>query len=68
MTKKKSNGQTYQELKLELDNILAKLQHPDTDIDEAVALHAQGQEVLERLNSYLQKIADASEISINRLD
>ena len=66
--KKTNDGQSYQELKQALDAILAKLQHPDTDIDAAITLHAEGQKVLNQLDVYLQKIADSNEIKIKKID
>lgn len=65
--KKTDDTKSYQELKQALDEILVKLQHPDTDIDEAMSLHAEGQKVLSRLDAYLQKIADTSEIDIKKV-
>ena len=59
-----AKAQSYQELKTELDNILAELQHEDTDIDKAVELHKQGRKVLKELETYLQKIADNAELDI----
>ncbi len=44
---------SYKELKAELDRILAALQHPDTDVDEALELHKQGQKALDALEKYL---------------
>ncbi len=57
MTKKQ---QSYQDLKQALDAILLKLQDENTDIDEAVTLHAEGQKILKELDAYLQRIADQS--------
>lgn len=65
--KKTEDNKSYQELKQSLDEILIKLQHPDTDIDEAMALHAEGQKILSRLDAYLKKIADSSEIDIKKI-
>lgn len=65
---KKTDGkQSYQELKQALDEILIKLQNPETDIDEAMKLHSEGQKILARLDAYLQKIADMAEIDIKKV-
>ena len=61
MTSTPKNPQTYQELKAELDSILDKLQHEDTDIDEALKLHKAGQEILKKIEAYLGKAAKESE-------
>lgn len=45
----------YQALKLQLDDILAKLQDDELDIDEAAKLYAQGQKVVAELEVYLTK-------------
>ncbi len=66
--KKTNDSQSYQELKKSLDEILIKLQHPDTDIDAAITLHAEGQKVLNELDTYLNKIASNSEIKIKKID
>lgn len=60
--KQTNDKQSYQELKHLLDEILLKLQNEDTDIDEAITLHADGQKILSQLDAYLQKIADTAEI------
>jgi exonuclease VII small subunit len=65
---KTNKGQSYQELKQALDAVLAKLQHPDTDIDAAITLHAEGQKVLNQLDAYLQTIAASTEIKIKKID
>lgn len=46
----------YQELKDELEAVLAQLQHEDTDIDEAVELHKKGQKILKQLEEYLGEV------------
>jgi exodeoxyribonuclease VII small subunit len=57
---KKSPGpeKSYQQLKDELEEILNKLQHEDTDIDQAIELHKNGRQVLAQLEAYLKKITD----------
>ena len=49
MTKK-----SYKQLQAELDEILAKLQSSDLDIDDALDLYKQGQSLLSALEDYLQ--------------
>lgn len=51
---KADEKKSYQELKNELEAILEQLQHEDTDIDSAIALHKKGQDVLKQLESYLK--------------
>ena len=50
-----ADSKSYQELKAELDEILEKLQHEDTDIDEAMKLHKQGKETVKKSELYLNK-------------
>jgi exodeoxyribonuclease VII small subunit len=45
----------YQDLKQQLDEILAKLQDDELDVDEAAKLYAQGQKVVAELETYLTK-------------
>lgn len=52
MTTKKLDFKT---LNARLDEILAKLQSDDLDIDEAVSLYEQGIEVTKQLETYLQQ-------------
>lgn len=44
----------YQTLSAELDNVLAKLQDPDVQVDEAVALYEQGTKLIAQLEKQLQ--------------
>jgi exodeoxyribonuclease VII small subunit len=44
----------YQVLSAELDEILARLQDPATDVDEALKLHEHGQVVIKELEAYLK--------------
>lgn len=48
---------SYKELKQELDAILVRMQQEDTDIDEAMKLHEQGQAIHKQMDTYLAKIA-----------
>jgi exodeoxyribonuclease VII small subunit len=50
MTKK----QDYQALNTRLDEVLAALQSPEVSIDEAIALHKEGTELVKALQSYLE--------------
>jgi exodeoxyribonuclease VII small subunit len=43
----------YQALSLELDEVLAKLQHPDVRVDEAVTLYEQGLKLIDKLEKHL---------------
>ena len=45
---------TYQELKAELDTILAQLQTDDFDIDEALKLYERGIEITKQLETQLK--------------
>lgn len=55
---------TYRQLKDQLDEVLNKLQHEDTDIDEALILHKKGQELLKELEVYLGKAAKKADITL----
>jgi exodeoxyribonuclease VII small subunit len=43
----------YQELSLELDEVLAKLQQPNVQVDDAVKLYEQGLALIEQLEKQL---------------
>ncbi|HYH74325.1 MAG TPA: exodeoxyribonuclease VII small subunit [Candidatus Saccharimonadales bacterium] len=45
----------YQQLSLELDEVLAKLQQPDIQVDTAVALYEQGLKLISQLEDHLQQ-------------
>lgn len=45
--------QTYQELSEALDVVLARLQAPDIQVDEAVSLYEEGLKLLAKLESVL---------------
>jgi exodeoxyribonuclease VII small subunit len=53
----------YQALSLELDEVLAKLQQPAIQVDEAVKLYEQGLKLIDQLEAQLQ----AAENKIERL-
>jgi exodeoxyribonuclease VII small subunit len=44
----------YQALSIELDEVLAKLQQPNVQIDEAVKLYEKGLQLIEQLEKHLQ--------------
>lgn len=52
----------YQDLKGQLDDIIAKLQDEDLDIDTAIKLHEQGQKVVAELEKYLDKTKHSFEV------
>lgn len=51
MTKKA----TYSALRKELDDIMARLQDTSMDIDEATKLHERANEIIDQLETYLEK-------------
>ncbi len=67
MKKMNASTQSYQELKQALDNVLTQLQHEDTDVDEAVKLHAEGQKILIQLGAYLKNISKQTNIDIKKV-
>lgn len=52
MASKKSEPD-YSQLKSELDEVLAKLQGSDVNVDEALILHQKGLELVSKLEDYL---------------
>jgi exodeoxyribonuclease VII small subunit len=54
---------TYQEMKRELDDIIARLESDDVDVDEAAKLHEQGQKLAGQIEKYLQKVKSKIDIS-----
>jgi exodeoxyribonuclease VII small subunit len=55
--------QDYQTLNASLDEILAALQHPDIQVDEAIKLYKQGLAITAKLKDYLK----SAENTIDRL-
>ena len=49
----KSNQPTYQDLSVQLDDVLARLQQPDVQVDEAVKLYEQGLTLITQLETHL---------------
>lgn len=45
----------YQTMNAELDAVLAKLQDPDVDVDEAVKLYEQGTKLIVQLEKHLKQ-------------
>ena len=62
MAKKAVNSQrTYRQLKQDLEEIIERLQHEGTDIDEALELHKKAQHILKQLESYIEASAKKAE-------
>ena len=53
----------YAKLSKELDDIVVRLSANDVSIDEAIALHARGKELIAKLEAYLK----SAENTINKL-
>lgn len=45
----------YQALSLELDEVLAKLQQPDVQVDQAVKLYEEGLALIDQLEAHLEQ-------------
>lgn len=56
-----TKAKDYQTLSLELDEVLAKLQQPNVQIDEAVTLYEKGLQLIEQLEKQLQLAENAIE-------
>ena len=52
---KKSESFDYQKKTAELERLLASLQDPDIQIDDATKLHAVGLRLIDELEAYLQQ-------------
>lgn len=50
-----SKTKDYQALSLELDEVLAKLQQPDVQVDQAVTLYEQGLALISQLEAHLEQ-------------
>lgn len=48
-----ADQKSYKELQNELDEVLHELQSADLDIDKALALHKQGEKLLDKIEDYL---------------
>ncbi len=57
MTKPKTSSSQsidYTALKTELDNLLQALQSGELELDEAIATHKRGQDIINQLEAYLK--------------
>jgi exodeoxyribonuclease VII small subunit len=52
---KKIEAFNYKDKAAQLERVVADLQNPDIDIDEATKLHAAGLKLIQELETYLQK-------------
>lgn len=48
--------QSYKELKQRLDEIIEKMQNPETDLDEMLSLHKEGEKIIQSMQEYLKEI------------
>jgi exodeoxyribonuclease VII small subunit len=55
---------SYQDLKMNLEAILSKLQNDDVTLDEAIELHKQGETVLKELEAYLADVTAKTKLDI----
>ena len=53
--------QDYQTLSVSLEEILAKLQNPDVQVDEALKLYEQGLAIIAKLENYLERAENTIE-------
>lgn len=51
----KDDKTDYKALSAELDEVLAKLQSPDVDVDEAVKAYERGMAIAKQLETYLKE-------------
>ncbi len=49
------SARTYTEIKNELDQVVSALQKEDLDVEEALTLYEQGQQLIKELENYLQQ-------------
>jgi exodeoxyribonuclease VII small subunit len=52
----KKESISYRELRSKLDEVLAALEASELDIDEAIALHKKGQQIVAQMESYLNDV------------
>ena len=50
----KQPGSSYRQLQAQLDAVLAELESPSLDIDQALELYKQGQKLVEQLEKHLR--------------
>lgn len=55
MPKESKPAIDYKELNTRLNEILHTMQSSDVTVDEAVALHTEGQEIIRKLQTYLEE-------------
>lgn len=55
MAKAQPKLKDYRSLRRELDEVVAKLQGDDIDIEDAIKLHARGQELIKQLEDYIKQ-------------
>ncbi|MET1033392.1 MAG: exodeoxyribonuclease VII small subunit [Candidatus Saccharimonadales bacterium] len=58
---KANDKKDYQALSLELDEVLAKLQQPDVQVDQAVKLYEQGLALIDQLETHLEQAENTIE-------
>lgn len=51
----KAEGDTYQQLRQQLDQTVLKLQDPACDVDQAVELYEQSLALIAKLEKYLER-------------
>lgn len=51
-----AKARTYKQIKQELDEVLIKLQDPETDLDDAIKLHEKGKLLIAELEKYLAAV------------
>jgi exodeoxyribonuclease VII small subunit len=49
----KSTEPNYQQLREELDSVMAELQHEDLDVDKALEYYQRGLELIQKLEKHL---------------
>jgi len=54
MNTNETKSVNYQTLSAELDELLAKLQSNDVDVDQAVALYERGMAIIKQLEAHLK--------------
>lgn len=57
------NKQNYSDLQAQLDEVMAKIQAEDLDVEEAIRLYKKGQELIAKIETYLGE----AEVSIKKV-
>lgn len=47
-------AKSYRQLQIELDGVLAKIQSEELDVEEAIKLYEQGEQLIKELEVYLK--------------